>query len=191
MPNPAFFLGPLVWGKIIAYNIQMGNLSSDVKKQLLGQLGQNTILYRLVATGWKGWGNKDNYHPSIDLFAIPATTIGIPDDLSKIMKIQIKCKVPWVTERAQSFTQNQLDHYLDCDRIYFICVPLKGRYEELDQWKGNIYYAKPREIVTRTKTTKDGRPMTLIDLEQPALHFDTTIHDSMVLTQMRDLTTMD
>ena len=163
--------------------------NADLRKQLLGEMGSALIQSYLVNKGYVCWAPWDIFHRSCDLLAKPI--LSEPNMTCDVTHIQVKCKVPWVTEKAQSFKPEQLEHYKQCDRIYFICAPVKGKFEERDIWKGNIYSANPNEIVIRIKTTKSGREMSLIDLDQPALKLEFTIRNRQCLDMMKELITQD
>ena len=156
----------------------MARMSDETKQHLLGEMGSALIQQLLFSQGSHSYPPWDVFHRTCDLY------VGCAD-----YSAQVKCKVPWVTEAAQSFTQDQFLHYGKADFIYFICAPVQGKFEAQDIWKGNIYKGVPSKLETRRKKTRGGREMTLIPLDQPNLKLEFTIKNKACLDLMRELTT--
>jgi hypothetical protein len=177
----------------------MARMSDETKQHLLGEMGSALIQQHLAGQGIQTYAPWHVFHRACDLIACARPSYEVTNDdriipisyspIGRKLSIQVKCKVPWVTEAAQSFTQYQLLHYKTADLIYFICAPVQGKFEDQDIWKGNIYKGVPSQLVTRQKKTRGGREMTLIPLDQPNLKLEFTIKNKECLDLMRELIT--
>lgn len=78
-------------------------------------------------------------------------------------KVEVKTQVPFLTKNAFSVRPNQLTKCRSVDVLYFVSVPIEGRF---DKWAGWIFRADPKNFETKKYVTKDGREMVLIPREQ-------------------------
>jgi hypothetical protein len=161
------------------------NKSKELKKQLLGEMGSALIQQFVVSQGYYCFAPWDVYHRSCDLVIQPDPV----REPNVLYRAQVKCKVPFVTKGSQSFTSKQWLHYQGVDIIYFICSPVVGEYEHMDIWKGRIYSGNPKKLQTKNVTTRSGRDMVLIPLDQPELKHEFTIKNQECLDLMKELTT--
>lgn len=81
-------------------------------------------------------------------------------------KVEVKTQAPWLFEDSFSFKPNQLKKCGSVDVLYFVSVPIQGRY---DPWEGYIWRADPSKLMTRRRFTKEGREMVLIPRKQEAM----------------------
>ena len=120
----------------------------------LGLAGEKIVINFLSASGHVIKTSVDKYDSEKDLL------------IDGILKAEVKTQVPFVMQNAFTFKPNQLRKCRSVDLLYFVSVP-PPRHE--DKWAGWIFRAEPKNFVTRTYKTKDGREMLLIDREQSAL----------------------
>jgi hypothetical protein len=94
--------------------------------------------------------------------------------------IEVKTQVPFIIENAFSVKPNQMFKCRNVDVLYFISLPA-GRHKF--KYAGWLFRVDPKNFVTKTRTTKDGRQMTLIPIDQQAV---TPIHkiDDNILSEM-------
>ena len=81
-------------------------------------------------------------------------------------KVEVKTQVPFIMKNSFTFKPNQLRKCRSVDVLYFVSVPAP---RHTDKWAGWIFRVEPKNFVTTTYRTKDGREMILINREQPAL----------------------
>ena len=80
--------------------------------------------------------------------------------------IEVKTQVPFIRERAFSIRPNQLNKCRNVDVLYFISVPASLHKFDLEGW---LFRIDPKNFVTKTKMTRDGREMTLIPIDQESV----------------------
>lgn len=120
----------------------------------LGLAGEKIVINMLSDEGCKIKTSVDKYDSEKDLL------------VDGQYKVEVKTQVPFVMQNAFTFKPNQLRKCRSVDVLYFVSVPPPRNQ---DKWSGWIFRAEPKNFVTRTYKTKDGREMVLIDREQPAL----------------------
>jgi hypothetical protein len=81
-------------------------------------------------------------------------------------KVEVKTQVPFIMKNSFTFKPNQLRKCRSVDVLYFVSVPAP---RHTDKWAGWIFRVEPKNFVTSSYRTKDGREMILINREQPAL----------------------
>lgn len=91
--------------------------------------------------------------------------------------IEVKTQVPFIKEKAITIKPNQLRKCRGVDILYFVCVPAPSKPFK---WEGWLFKADPKTFKTRTRKTKDGRNMVLIDIEQDALEPVEKLTDSHI-----------
>ena len=166
--------------------IDIPNLGKAEKNFHLGQTGVGALQLVLIEQGIATAQPWDTFDPAVDLIVYP----NFPDKTG-YKTAQIKTKSPWVYEKAQSFTKNQWYTYKSqVDLIFLICAPAPIQYVEKDSWAGHLYMIDTKTVQVREKTTKDGREMVLIDLNnhEPLHKFK---KDGNILKRMSELITED
>jgi len=123
------------------------------KMDALGRMGEKIIVNHLSKQGLTVEESIDPYDRYKDLIADGKT-------------VEVKTQVPFIMERAFTIKENQLPKCRSVDYLYFVCVPAPSKSFK---WEGWIFKADPQQFKTRTRKTKDGRTMVLIDIEQDAL----------------------
>ena len=119
----------------------------------LGLAGEKVVINMLSSLGLKVESSINKYDSEKDM-------------LVDGKKVEVKTQVPFVMQNAFTFKPNQLNKCRSVDVLYFVCVPPPSHY---DKWAGWIFRVEPKNFVTRSYRTKDGRVMILIDREQDAL----------------------
>lgn len=76
--------------------------------------------------------------------------------------VEVKTQVPFVTKNSFSFRKNQLKKCVSADEVYFVSVPTNKKHFS----EGKVYCIKGPDIEYKEYTTKDGRDMILIPIEQ-------------------------
>jgi hypothetical protein len=79
-------------------------------------------------------------------------------------KVEVKTQVPFVIKNAFSFRKNQLRKCLNADGVVFVSVPNSVKPHWSD---GKVYLIEPSALKYSFYTTKDGREMVLIPIDQP------------------------
>ena len=79
-------------------------------------------------------------------------------------KVEVKTQVPFVIKNAFSFRKNQLRKCLNADGVVFVSVPNSVKPHWSD---GKVYLIEPSALKYSFYTTKDGREMVLIPINQP------------------------
>lgn len=120
----------------------------------LGLAGEKIVINMLSDEGRKIKTSVDKYDSEKDLL------------VDGQYKVEVKTQVPFVMQNAFTFKPNQLRKCRSVDVLYFVSVPPSHNQ---DKWAGWIFRAEPKNFLTRTYRTRDGREMVLIDREQPAL----------------------
>lgn len=139
----------------------MADLSLDTKKSLLGQKGVALVQrYLYDELNVSSVEHTDVLHPEIDMYMYHPKNPKVP------IPSQVKCKVPWIYEEAQSFTPSNWNGYLNLRSLWIVCVPAPDKYSSRDQWAGNVYHFTPKNVNTISKTTNNGREMILLPLQQ-------------------------
>ena len=96
--------------------------------------------------------------------------------------VEVKTQVPFIIEKAFSIKNNQLMKCRGVDVLYFISVPAPNHSFQHDGW---LFRVDPKSFVTKTRKTKDGRFMTLIPINQPAVTPIHKIPESVIQDMMK------
>jgi len=131
--------------------IQMKTRERDI--DILGRIGEKIIINMLSSQGKIVQESIDPYDREKDMACDGQT-------------IEVKTQVPFILEKAFTFKPNQLNKCRNVDVLYFISVPAP---RHKFKWDGYIFEANPQSFKTRKRTTKDGRTMILVNIEQDAI----------------------
>jgi hypothetical protein len=120
----------------------------------LGLAGEKIVINMLSGEGCRIQSSIDKYDSEKDLM------------VDGQYKVEVKTQVPFIMKNSFTFKPNQLRKCRSVDVLYFVSVP-PPRHN--DKWGGWIFRVDPKNFVTTTYRTKDGREMILINRDQPAL----------------------
>jgi hypothetical protein len=120
----------------------------------LGLAGEKIVINMLSGEGCRIQSSINKYDSEKDLL------------VDGQYKVEVKTQVPFIMKNAFTFKPNQLRKCRAVDVLYFVSVPAP---RHADKWAGWIFRAEPKNFVTTSYTTKDGREMILINRDQPAL----------------------
>ena len=120
----------------------------------LGLAGEKIVINMLSGEGCKIESSINKYDSEKDLM------------VDGQYKVEVKTQVPFIMKNSFTFKPNQLRKCRSVDVLYFVSVPAP---RHTDKWAGWIFRVEPKNFVTTTYRTKDGREMILINREQPAL----------------------
>ena len=127
------------------------------KKELMNELGlagEKIVINMLSGEGCRIESSINKYDSEKDLM------------VDGQYKVEVKTQVPFIMKNSFTFKPNQLHKCRSVDVLYFVSVPAP---RHTDKWAGWIFRVEPKNFVTTTYRTKDGREMILINREQPAL----------------------
>jgi hypothetical protein len=131
----------------------MKTMNKEELMNEMGLAGEKVIVNYLSEQGCKIKTSIDKYDSEKDL-------------LVDGKKAEVKTQVPFIMKGAFSFKPNQLRKCRSVDELYFVCVPAPRHFFK---WEGWIFKADPKNFLTESYRTKDGRDMVLIKIEQDAL----------------------
>lgn len=140
---------------------------SNKSIEMLGRAGETIIVNYCTAAGQKVTMSVDQYDSTKDM---------IIDGL----KVEVKTQVPFIYKNAFSFKENQLKKCLSVDRVIFVSVP----NDKMPHFSsGKVYLIKAAELKHTSYTTKDGRKMILVPIDQPGMEelFDLSESDQKLL----------
>jgi hypothetical protein len=120
----------------------------------LGLAGEKIVINMLSGEGCRIESSINKYDSEKDLM------------VDGQYKVEVKTQVPFIMKNSFTFKPNQLRKCRSVDALYFVSVPAP---RHTDKWAGWIFRVEPKNFVTTTYRTKDGREMILINREQPAL----------------------
>lgn len=120
----------------------------------LGLAGEKIVINMLSGEGCRIESSINKYDSEKDLM------------VDGQYKVEVKTQVPFIMKNSFTFKPNQLRKCRSVDVLYFVSVPAP---RHTDKWAGWIFRVEPKNFVTTTYRTKDGREMILINREQPAL----------------------
>lgn len=135
--------------------------------EMLGRAGETIIANYCTSNGQKVTLSVDQYDSTKDM---------VIDGLN----VEVKTQVPFISKNAFSFKKNQLTKCLNADRVIFISVPA----DEKDHHSfGKVYLIKSSEMEYTEHTTKDGRLMILVPIDQPGMDelFELSAEDKRLL----------
>jgi len=130
------------------------NLSKEQKMDALGRIGEKIVSNFLVKEGSIVTHSTNPYDNEKDL---------IVDG----KKVEVKTQVPFIMENAFTFLPKQLKKCRSVDTLFFVAVPAPKHYYKWDGW---VFRVDPKKFSIRTKNTKDGRTMYLVDINQEAVN---------------------
>lgn len=139
-------------------------MDHNQKMDALGRMGEKIVVNYLSKQGYVVEESIDHFDSNKDLTASGNT-------------VEVKTQVPFIMERAFTIKENQLRKCRGVDILYFVCVPAPSKPFK---WEGWLFKADPKTFKTRTRKTKDGRNMVLIDIEQDALEPVEKLTDSHI-----------
>lgn len=116
----------------------------------MGRAGETIVLNWFSSNGVKFKASVDQYDSQKDI-------------LVEEKKIEVKTQVPFVFKNAFSFRDNQLRKCLNADFVYFVSVP---NDEKPHHSAGKVYRIESKKMVHQFYTTKDGRKMVLVPINQ-------------------------
>lgn len=120
----------------------------------LGLAGEKIVINMLSGEGCRIQSSINKYDSEKDLL------------VDGQYKVEVKTQVPFIMKNSFTFKPNQLRKCRSVDVLYFVSVPAP---RHTDKWAGWIFRAEPKNFVTTSYRTKDGREMILINRDQPAL----------------------
>jgi hypothetical protein len=120
----------------------------------LGLAGEKIVINMLSGEGCRIESSINKYDSEKDLM------------VDGQYKVEVKTQVPFIMKNSFTFKPNQLRKCRSVDVLYFVSVPAP---RHTDKWAGWIFRVEPKNFVTSSYRTKDGREMILINREQPAL----------------------
>lgn len=125
-------------------------MNTDEKMDALGRMGEKVVVNLLSRLGLIIEESVDPFDSQKDM-------------LVDGKKVEVKTQVPFILENAFTFKPNQLRKCRSVDVLYFVAVPAPTKKYK---WEGWIFRVDPKNFKHRTRITKDGREMILIDIEQ-------------------------
>lgn len=129
----------------------MSNLSHSQSIEILGKTGEKIVSNFYSRNGKIVEQSINNFDSTKDMLVDGA-------------KIEVKTQVPFVIKNAFTFRENQLRKCLNADGVVFVSVPntTKPHYSD-----GKVYLIDSSKLKYSHYTTKDGRKMILIPIDQP------------------------
>lgn len=121
----------------------------------LGQAGENLVEMLLKEDGRRVVISPDPYDSQKDMI--------VDGNLS----VEVKTQVPFIKENAITFRPNQLQKCISAHEVYFVLIDAPKHTYHYSGWV--LKASEPSRLLWRNYTTKDGRDMTLIDIDQKAL----------------------
>ena len=143
-------------------------LDKKEKMDRLGRIGENIVTNYLSEQGYLIQVSINPFDNQKDL-------------LCGDKKIEVKTQVPFIREQAFTFKPDQLKKCRNVDELYFISVPAPSHYF---RWEGWIFKVNPKEFLVRETSTKDGRIMKLVNIQQDAVSPVKKLSDEIV-TELR------
>jgi hypothetical protein len=139
--------------------------------EILGRMGEKYVANVLTQEGVLIEQSLNHFDSKKDLIGDGKT-------------IEVKTQVPFIIENAFSIKANQIYKCRNVDVLYFIAIPAHNHKFKHEGW---LFRIDPKTFSTKIRKTKDGREMTLIPIDQPAV---TPIHkiDNTILSEMMKYT---
>lgn len=125
-------------------------------KTVLGLTGEKIVRNFLLEKGFVVTDTLNVYDSDKDFDA---------EYKGKNYTVEVKTQVPFVTKESFTIKEEQKKKCLSVDILIFVCVPPSKPF----QYGGQIFKVNPKKVKTNTHTTKDGRKMILIPINQPAV----------------------
>lgn len=146
----------------------MTELTLAERIDALGLVGEKIIANMLNSLDLKVIHSEDKYDSEKDF-------------LVDGYKVEVKTQVPFLMYNSFTIRPKQLQKCRGVDVLYFICVPIEGRY---DKWAGWIFRVDPKNFITKSYTTKGGRDMLLIPRDQEFVYPIMKMSDKQILNLM-------
>lgn len=136
-------------------------MKNDESQAKLGRAGETIVL---------NWLSKQGiiFEAAVDQFD------NRKDVVADGKKIEVKTQVPFVNANSFTFKDNQLKKCMNADYVYFVSVPNKKRPHSSD---GKVYCIESSKIQAQLYTTKDGRNMILVPIDQEHMQEVFTMSD--------------
>jgi len=129
-------------------------MKSDQKIDIIGRIGEKIVVNYLNSQGQKVQESLDHFDREKDL-------------LSDGKKIEVKTQQPFVVKNAFTFGTNQLRKCRSVDELYIVSIPPKMDFHY--KWGGWLFKVDPKTFKESRYTTKFGKEMVVIKIEQPAV----------------------
>jgi hypothetical protein len=126
---------------------------NDSSQAKLGRAGETIVLNWFSSQGKQFQVSVDQYDSQKDMIV-------------EGKKVEVKTQVPFVIKNSFSFKENQLRKCLNADYVYFVSVPNEKRPHHSS---GKVYCIESSNIKFNYYTTKDGRNMVLIPIDQEGM----------------------
>lgn len=140
-------------------------MSNDSNQAKLGRAGETIVTNYFNKQGALVEASVDQYDSEKDM-------------LIDGKKIEVKTQVPFVMKNAFTIKSNQLKKCLSVDKVFFVSVPNATRKHFSD---GKVYSIESEKLVYENYTTKDGRNMILIPIDQMKEEFALSDNEKSVL----------
>jgi hypothetical protein len=151
-------------------------ISLDQKKVMMGNLGERIVSDVLREQGYDVQLSYDPFDNKKDFTVNGAS-------------VEVKTQVPFYSRNSFSVNITQRKKLSTVDFIVFIAVPSQALTKVTKtNYDGKIYAAKSSELLVKNYTTRDGRQMILIPINQEAMLHCHTITDINTLNHLRNLT---
>ena len=147
-------------------------LTPDQRKTILGRMGEICVA---------NWANSESKSVFLSIDPFDSTKDMTIDGQT----VEVKTQVPWVSERAFTIGQNQLEKCQNVDNLYFVALLSPSGFEYSGQ--GHIFKAD-KNFFWELKTTKSGKKQISIPINQAALNKVYRISSSDLNTMMRYVT---
>ena len=128
-------------------------MSREMDMEKLGKAGETIIANACMAAGQSVVISEDRYD-------------SVKDMIIDGLKVEVKTQVPFVYKNAFTFKKNQLKKCLNADRVIFVSVPNEKMKHHSD---GKVFMIKSSDMKYSNYTTKDGRDMILIPIDQEGM----------------------
>jgi hypothetical protein len=144
-------------------------LDHTAKMDILGRMGEKVVSNYFAKRGVMVEQAVNHFDHTKDLTADGKT-------------IEVKTQVPFILEKAFTFKENQLTKCRNVDELYFVAIPAPRHHFEHEGW---LFRVDPKKFKTRTRMTKDGRKMVLIDIYQEAVKPVEKMADEVIKDMMK------
>jgi len=126
------------------------------KKTALGLTGEKIVRNFLLEKGFVVTDTLNVYDSDKDFDATYK---------NKTYTVEVKTQVPFVIKESFTIREEQSRKCFSVDMLIFVCVPPSKPFP----YGGQIFKVNPKQVKTKPHTTKDGRKMILIPINQPAV----------------------
>lgn len=126
------------------------------KKTELGIIGEKIVRNFMTANGFTVTDTLNVYDSDKDFDA---------EKNGKKYTVEVKTQVPFVTKTAFTIKENQYRKCFSVDLLMFVCVPPTKPFK----YGGQVFAANPKNTKSEKFTTRDGRKMILIPINQTSV----------------------